>query len=200
MMNLALWIVAIAVAVAFAGSGLMKLLVPKDKLGNSSQGCAQDFSATSPRLIGFIEVLGAAGLILPALTHIAPVLVPLAATGLVLVVVDAGVVHSRPNEIPNIAVDVVLLVLAIFVAWGRFGPYPLGFRRQTTVRPTRCTPPINVVKPATRYSQLNLWQSARGCKRVGLAVSVGVHPRPTNAKQTGGSLDQARDSAEPLAT
>jgi hypothetical protein len=39
----------------------LKLLVPKDRLVNSSQGWAQDFSATSPRLIGFIEVLGAAG-------------------------------------------------------------------------------------------------------------------------------------------
>jgi uncharacterized membrane protein YphA (DoxX/SURF4 family) len=126
MMSLALWIVAIVLAVAFAGSGLMKLVVPKDKLVNSGQGWAQDFSATSFRFIGFIEVLGAAGLILPAVTHIAPVLVPLAATGLVLVMVGAAFVHGRRNEIPNIEVNVVLLVLAIFVVWGRFGPYPFA--------------------------------------------------------------------------
>jgi uncharacterized membrane protein len=122
-MNGAQWIAAIVLAVAFAGSGLMSLFVSKDKLVNSGQDCAQHFSATSLRLIGFIEVLGAAGLVLPALTHIAPAPVPLAATGLVLVMVGAATVHGRQNEIPNIAVNAVLLVLAIFVAWGRFGPY-----------------------------------------------------------------------------
>jgi uncharacterized membrane protein YfcA len=61
-----------------------------------------------------------------AVTHIVPVLIPLAATGLVLVMVGAAIVHGRRNEIPNIAINVVLLVLAIFVAWGRFGPYPFA--------------------------------------------------------------------------
>jgi uncharacterized membrane protein YphA (DoxX/SURF4 family) len=74
-MNLALWIVAIVLAASFAGSGLMKLSVPKDKLVKAGQGWAQDFSPNNIRLIGFIEVLGAAGLILPAVTHIAPILV-----------------------------------------------------------------------------------------------------------------------------
>ena len=123
-MNLALWIVAIVLAASFAGSGLMKLLVPKDKLVKSGQGWAQDFGANNVRLIGFLEVLGAAGLILPAVTHIAPILVPLAAIGLVLVMVGAAIVHARRHEAMNIAVNVVLLALAAFVAWGRLGPYP----------------------------------------------------------------------------
>jgi uncharacterized membrane protein YphA (DoxX/SURF4 family) len=123
-MNLALWIVAIVLAASFAGSGLMKLLVPKDKLVKSGQGWAQDFGANNVRLIGFLEVLGAAGLILPAVTHIAPILVPLAAIGLVLVMVGAAIVHARRHEAMNIAVNVALLALAAFVAWGRFSPYP----------------------------------------------------------------------------
>ena len=122
-MNLALWIVAIVLATGFAASGLVKLLVPKEKLVNFGQGWAQDFSPTSIRLIGVAEVLGAAGLILPAVTHIAPILVPLAAIGLVLVMVGAAVVHARRKETMNIAVNVVLLALAVFVAWGRLGPY-----------------------------------------------------------------------------
>jgi uncharacterized membrane protein YphA (DoxX/SURF4 family) len=121
--NLALWIVAIVLATGFAASGLVKLLVPKEKLVNFGQGWAQDFSPTSIRLIGVAEVLGAAGLILPAVTHIAPILVPLAAIGLVLVMVGAAVVHARRKETMNIAVNVVLLALAVFVAWGRLGPY-----------------------------------------------------------------------------
>jgi uncharacterized membrane protein YphA (DoxX/SURF4 family) len=122
-MNLALWIVAIVLAVVFAGSALMKLLVPKDKLATSGQGWAQDVSSTNIRLIGFVEILGAIGIVLPAAMHIAPILVPLAAIGLALVMVGAAVVHARRNEPLNIAVNVVLIALAIFVAWGRFGPY-----------------------------------------------------------------------------
>ena len=123
-MNLALWIVAIVLAAGFAASGLMKLLMPKDRLVKSGQGWAQDFSPTSVRLIGFAEILGAVGLILPAVTHIAPILVPLAAVGLGLVMVGAAIVHGRRKEGMNIAVNAVLLVLAAFVAWGRFGAFP----------------------------------------------------------------------------
>jgi uncharacterized membrane protein YphA (DoxX/SURF4 family) len=122
-MNLALWIIAIVLAVAFAGSGLMKLVVPKDKLVTAGQGWAQDYSPTNIRLIGLVEILGAVGLVLPAAVHIAPILVPLAAVGLALVMVGAIVVHARRKEPMNIAVNVVLIVLAVVVAWGRFGPY-----------------------------------------------------------------------------
>jgi uncharacterized membrane protein YphA (DoxX/SURF4 family) len=122
-MNLALWIVAIVLAAVFAGSGLMKQFVPKDKLVTSGQGWAQDFSPTTIRLIGLAEILGAIGLVLPAAVHIAPILVPLAAIGLVLVMVGAAIVHARRNEPMNIAVNLVLIALAAFVAWGRLGPY-----------------------------------------------------------------------------
>src|ERR1700742_1580776 len=125
-MNLALWIVAGVLAASFAGSGLMKLLVPKEKLVSAGQGWAQDVTPTNIRLIGVVELLGAAGLILPAVTHIAPVLVPLAAIGLALVMVGAAVVDARRNEPGDSRVNAVLLALAVFVAWGRFGPYPFA--------------------------------------------------------------------------
>jgi uncharacterized membrane protein YphA (DoxX/SURF4 family) len=122
-MNLALWIIAIVLAVAFAASGMMKQFVPKDKLVTSGQGWAQDFSPTSIRLIGLAEILGAIGLVLPAAAHIAPILVPVAAVGLALVMVGAAAVHARRKEAPMVAINAVLLVLAVVVAWGRFGPY-----------------------------------------------------------------------------
>src|SRR6202167_1244633 len=125
-MNLARWIVARVLAASSAGSGLMKLFVPKDKLVSSGQGWAQDVTPTNIRLIGVVELLGAAGLILPAVTHIAPILVPLAGIGWVLVRVGAAVVPARRNEAMNIGVNAVLLALAAFVSWGRFGPYPLA--------------------------------------------------------------------------
>jgi uncharacterized membrane protein YphA (DoxX/SURF4 family) len=120
--NIALWIVQILLAVAFLGSGVMKLTQPKDKIA-TSMAWATDFSPTAIKFIGLVEVLGALGLVLPAVTGIATFLTPLAAVGLALVMVGAAITHGRRGEGQMIGVNVVLLVLALFVAWGRFGPY-----------------------------------------------------------------------------
>jgi DoxX-like family len=103
-----------------------RLVRTKDQLVASGFGWAQDFSPSAIRLIGVAEILGAIGLILPGAVHIAPILVPLAAIGLALVMVGAAVVHARRNEVPMVAINAVLLVLALFVVWGRLGPYPLS--------------------------------------------------------------------------
>jgi hypothetical protein len=104
----------------------MKIFRTKEQLVGSGMGWAQDFSPSTIRLIGLAELLGAIGLILPAVLHIAPILVPLAAVGLALVMVGAGAVHARRKEWPFIAVNLVLLAIAVIVAWGRFGPYSLA--------------------------------------------------------------------------
>ena len=62
------------------------------------------------------------GLILPATLDIPPVLVPLAAVGLVLLMVGAFITHVRRREAQGIVVTLILLTLAGLVAWGRFGP------------------------------------------------------------------------------
>jgi uncharacterized membrane protein YphA (DoxX/SURF4 family) len=123
-MNIVLWIVAILLAVAFLGAGAMKLTQPKEKLtANPNMAWAEQFTPGMIKLIGALEVLAAIGLILPAVLGIAPVLVPLAATGLVLVMIGAALTHLRRKENQAVVVNVVLLLLAAFVAWGRFGPY-----------------------------------------------------------------------------
>jgi uncharacterized membrane protein len=124
-MNIALWVVAGLLAVAFLAAGLMKVTTPKAKLVERLPWAA-DYSDGQVKGIGIVEVLGAVGLILPGITGIAPVLVPLAATGLAIVMVLAAIMHLRRGDgfaavVPNI----VLFALAVFVAWGRFGPYPL---------------------------------------------------------------------------
>jgi uncharacterized membrane protein YphA (DoxX/SURF4 family) len=121
--NVVLWIVAGLLAVAFLAAGLMKLTQPKKKLADSGMGWTEDFSDGAVKGIGALEVLGAVGLILPAALGIVPVLVPIAATGLALLMLGAAVTHARRKESTNIVVNVVLLALAAFVAWGRFGPY-----------------------------------------------------------------------------
>jgi uncharacterized membrane protein len=120
--NVALWIVAGVLALAFLAAGLTKLTQPKEKLV-ARMPWVEDFGAGAVRAIGGLEVLGAIGLILPAVTGIAPILVPLAATGLAITMVGAIVVHGRRGERQSLVANLVLLALALFVAWGRFGPY-----------------------------------------------------------------------------
>ncbi|GAA1591238.1 DoxX family protein [Actinoplanes couchii] len=122
-MNVALWIAAGLLAAAMLASGAMKALQPKEKLAASGLGWVEDFSAGQVKTIGVLEVLGAIGLILPALLDIVPILVPIAATGLAVTMIGAIVVHVRRNEIPGAVPGAVLFLLAAFVAWGRFGPY-----------------------------------------------------------------------------
>ncbi len=120
-MNIALWIIAGLLAVAFLASGVMKLVQPKEKLP-AGWGWVEDFSAASIKAIGALEVLAAVGLILPAALDIAPVLVPLAAAGVVLLMIGAIITHVRRHETQAIVVPLALLALAVFVAWGRLGP------------------------------------------------------------------------------
>ena len=121
-MNIALWIIAGLLAVAFLAGGAMKLIQPKEKLAASGMGFVEDFSAGTVKAIGILKVLAAAGLILPAALDIAPVLVPLAASGALLLFVGAVIMRLRRGERATIVGDLVYLAMAAFVAWGRFGP------------------------------------------------------------------------------
>lgn len=119
--NVALWIVASLLAVAFLAGGVMKLAQPREKLAASGFGFVENFSAGAVKAIGLVEVLAAVGLIVPAALGIAPILVPLAAVGVVLLMIGAIVTHARRSETQSIVVNVAILALAAFVAWGRFG-------------------------------------------------------------------------------
>ncbi|MCR6493666.1 DoxX family protein [Cellulomonas sp. P24] len=121
-MNTVLWILQSLLALAFLAAGGMKLSQPKERL-ETTMGWVADVSAPMVRFIGTVEVLGALGLILPAATGIATVLTPLAAVGLGLVMVGAAVTHARRSEPQQIVVNVVLLAIAVVIAWGRFGSW-----------------------------------------------------------------------------
>ena len=120
-MNVVLWVLAGVLAVAFLAAGVTKLTQPKAKLA-ATMAWVEDFSPATVKAIGALEVLAAIGLILPAALDVVPVLVPLAAVGLALMA-GAAITHARRKEFPMIAINLVLLVLAGVVAWGRFGPY-----------------------------------------------------------------------------
>jgi DoxX-like family len=124
-LNLALWIVAGILAVVFLVASSTKLFVPKEKqagMFGAASRWVEDFSPRSLKAIGALEFLAAVGLIVPAALGIAPVLVPLAATGAVLLFTGAVITRLRRGERATIIGDLVYLAMAAFVAWGRFGP------------------------------------------------------------------------------
>jgi uncharacterized membrane protein YphA (DoxX/SURF4 family) len=119
-MNLALWIAQIVLAVVFAGSGLAKATMSRDRLLASGQTGIALFPMPVVRFTATMEVLAAVGLILPQATGIAEMLTPLAALGLCVVMVGAASAHLRLHEPRNVAANAVLFALALFVAVGRF--------------------------------------------------------------------------------
>jgi uncharacterized membrane protein YphA (DoxX/SURF4 family) len=123
-MSIALWIAAALLALVFTGAGALKLTQPKAKLqANPNLGWTEDFSQSMIKSIGALEVLGVIGLIVTPLIGLGAVLAPLAALGLALLMVGALITHTRRKEYQPIVINVVLLALAAFVAWGRFGDY-----------------------------------------------------------------------------
>ncbi len=114
-------ILQILLALAFLTGGAMKLVHKMDRLSHFMPW-VNEYPVSTVRFIGTSEVLGAIGLILPWWTNIFPVLTPLAAGLLSLVMVLAGAHHLRRKEYREVGVNVVLFVLLITVCWFRFQP------------------------------------------------------------------------------
>jgi uncharacterized membrane protein YphA (DoxX/SURF4 family) len=123
-MDIALWIGSGVLAAVFLVASSTKLFIPREKLVTApGGGWVEDFSARFVKTLGALELLGAIGVIFPALLHIAPVLTPLAAVGLGLVMIGAAIVESRRGEFLHALGNLGYLALAVFVACGRFGLY-----------------------------------------------------------------------------
>lgn len=119
-MNVVLWILQILLGFGMLMAGAMKAMQGRDKLiENPQMGWVEDYTDQQVRGIGAAEVLAAAGLTLPWLLDIAPILTPLAAVGVIIVMAGAVMRHRARNE-PFI-IPVVLGVIAIVIAVGRLG-------------------------------------------------------------------------------
>jgi uncharacterized membrane protein len=118
-MNIALWIVQGILATMFSMAGIMKLTQPKEKLSKQLPW-VNDLKINTVRFIGLAELLGAIGLIAPWLTGFAPILTPVSAIGICLIMVLAtNIIHLGKKEYGGVAFNIVLFLLAGFVAYGR---------------------------------------------------------------------------------
>lgn len=118
-MDIALWIASGLLAVVFTGSGLAKATMSRERLIASGQTGIAPFPMPVVRLTAVCEVLAAIGLLAPWLTGTARVLTPVAAIGLVLVMCGAAISHASLREPHSVAANLVLLLVAAFVAAGR---------------------------------------------------------------------------------
>ena len=125
-LHIVLWILQILLAGMFAMSGFMKLVTPIETM-SAQMAWAGDMPLLV-RFIGLSEVAGAIGLIVPALTRIKPQLVVWAAYGLALIMILAAIYHATRGEYAALPVNLGLLAVALFIAWGRSKKAPITAR------------------------------------------------------------------------
>ena len=119
-MTSALWVAQGFAALVFLLTGALKVATPKEKLAEKMH-----WAATWPpgriKLLGLAEVAGALGLVLPAALHIAPVLTPIAAACLAVLMLGAVQTHRGLHESFVPALVLALVCVAIAAGGFRFG-------------------------------------------------------------------------------
>ena len=119
-MNIGLWIAQALLAGVFVYSAITKSLWSKEQLIAKGQTGVAPMPLPVVRLTALAELLAAIGLVLPQLTGVAPILTPLAAFGLCIVMVAAATVHFRLHELPTVVGTILpLLAVCAFVGVGR---------------------------------------------------------------------------------
>ena len=127
-MNIALWIIQILLALLFLFAGGTKLVLPIEVLTSMGSPNQIPLPGLLIRFIGVCEVLGALGLFLPGLLRIRPGLTPLAATGLVVIMIGATALTIAGDGVAAAVVPFIVGVLCGFVAYGRSKVVPHGSR------------------------------------------------------------------------
>ena len=124
-MNIALWIAQALLAAIFLFAGGMKLVIPIEEM---TKQMPIPLPGWFLRFTGIVEVLGAIGVILPWLLRIRPGLTPLAAAGLVIVMIGATVYTLAAGDFASAPIPLVVGILAAFVAYGRWRLTPPSSR------------------------------------------------------------------------
>ena len=122
--NISLWVAQGLLAAMFLMAGIMKLTQPIDIL-SVSVPWVTDVPQMLVRFIGFSELLGGIGLLLPAILRIRPRLTAWAAAGLAIIQILAIPFHISRGESSVIGMNIILMLVAIFIAWGRFKKAPI---------------------------------------------------------------------------
>lgn len=117
--NITLWAAQIIIAALFFVTGGIKLFLSIDHI-HSVLPSMKVISNIYIRLIGLVELIGGIGLLLPTLLKIKPNLTPLAAIGLAATMVFAGIFNVSIGDISKLAINIIVILIAAYIAWGRF--------------------------------------------------------------------------------
>jgi uncharacterized membrane protein YphA (DoxX/SURF4 family) len=131
-MTYALWIVQALLALLFLFSGAMKFIMPIEEMTRDIQ-----MPIAFLRFIGVAEILGGVGLVLPSLLRIRPGLTPLAAAGLVIIMIGATVVSLMIGGVVLALMPFVVGLLTAFVAYGRWKLAPIAGSSRAAFREAR---------------------------------------------------------------
>jgi uncharacterized membrane protein YphA (DoxX/SURF4 family) len=121
-MNIALWVVQVLLGLLFLFAGGMKLVMTAEQMQPPPGGVVLPLAFL--RFIGVVEFLGGLGLLLPGLMGIRPGLTPLAAAGLVIIMIGATVLGLMAGDAVMALIPLAVGLLAAFVAYGRWRLVP----------------------------------------------------------------------------
>ena len=120
-MNIALWVLQVVLGIFFVLHAYLLLRPPASV--QSGMNYILEMSTGLRRFSAIAEGLAGLALVFPPLLRVLTWLTPLAAAGLVVLMLGAIVFHVQRREYPNVGFNAVLGLLAAVIAWGRFGPY-----------------------------------------------------------------------------
>lgn len=123
-----LWTLQILLSGSLIWAGSLKLFQPIETL-QTMWPWTGEVSGSFVKLTGVFDLLGAFGLILPGLFRFKPILVPLSAAGIILLMIAAGIFHVSRGETEQIGVNIVFAILAGLIVWGRF-KIPVGMAKK----------------------------------------------------------------------
>lgn len=118
-MNTILWICQGVLSLVFLYSGINKSIHTEQQLIAKGQTGVVNLPVAVIRFIGISEVLGAVGIIVPCFVNIWPVLTPVTAICFAVIMVMAARIHYKLHEPKNVTTNIILLIMAVFVAYGR---------------------------------------------------------------------------------
>ena len=133
-MNILLWIAQGLLAIAFLMGGSFVLFQPAEAIAGK-MSFVNHYSVIMVKFISACEVLGAIGLILPSAFRIKPWLTPLAALGLAVIMLLATNYHFNHGEAGEVPMTIILGLIAVFIAWGRWKKVPIRSRNKSLFIP-----------------------------------------------------------------
>lgn len=125
LLNIALWIVQTFLSLIFVIIGLFKLFSPISKLATELPWTG-DVPPMAVKAAAVLEITGGIGIVLPSLLRRKPQLALIAAKAIMLLMITAAIFHISRNENATIKFNFIIILLTIFVAWGRSKKVPIG--------------------------------------------------------------------------